>query len=358
MIAKHLFRSAPHLDADPARRLSGVAELPAASDELAALLAGDPAPEVRRAAANRCTDVGALTTAWEKETDPAVRFALASALGTVLAQTDDAARATAFLDAACTDEIRADVARRTAQAERRRDAIAAIRDEATLIDLALTAPHAETRKAAAERVQTPEGLRKLADAAESKDRGVARSARKRIDAIADREGDAAEADAILAELEALATRPGPVLSAVVELNRRWEALKLAGDPARLARCDVARQALQARFDREHEEQRARARFERGLKEWLAKADAPATSEALTGLLQEFAELREAAVKSADPAALLRLDAAEQRIERWTQELNSLAGAEALVIEAEQLAAGTSIDNAKLPERWQALERTM
>ena len=34
----------------------------------------------------------------------------------------------------------------------------------------------------------------------------------------------------------------------------------------------------------------------------------------------------------------------------------LAGAEALVVEAEQLAAGTSIDDAKLPERWQALDR--
>ena len=49
---------------------------------------------------------------------------------------------------------------------------------------------------------------------------------------------AAEADAILDELEALATKPGPILSAVVELNRRWEALKLADDPLRLARCDV------------------------------------------------------------------------------------------------------------------------
>ena len=359
MISKHLFRAAPHLDVDPARRVAGVVELPAASHELAALLAGDPAPEVRLAAANRCTDLGALASAWEKETDPAVRFAIASALGTVLAQSDDAARAAAFLASnACTDDIRADVPRRKSDTERRRGAIDAIRDESVLIELALTAPHAETRKAAALRVQTPEGLRKLADAADNKDRGVARSARKRIDAIADREGSAAEADTILAELEALAVRPGPVLSAVVELNRRWEALKLADDPARLARSDAARQALQARFDREHDEQRSRARFERGLKEWLTKADAPATSDAVTGLLEELGALREAAVKSGDPSALSRLDEAEQRIERWTQELNALAGAEALVIEAEQLAAGTSIDNAKLPERWQALERSV
>ena len=359
MITKRLFRAALHLDPDPARRVAGVAELPQDSDELAALLADDPAPEVRLAAANRSTKVDALAAAWEKETDPAVRFAIASALGAALAETDDAARANAILASpACTDEIRADAARRTSDAERRRGAIAAIRDEGTLIELALTAPHAETRKDAAGRVQTTEGLHKIAGAAESKDRGVARSAKKRIDAIASSEGNAAEADAILAELEALAKKPGPVLSAVVELNRRWEALRLADDPARLARCDVARLALQARFEREHEEQRARTRFERGLKDWLAKAEAPATSDALSGLLAEFADLRDAAQKSGDPSALTRLDKAEQHIERWTQELNALAGAEALVIEAEQLAAGTSIDNAKLPERWQALERSV
>src|SRR4029079_14915418 len=37
---------------------------------------------------------------------------------------------------------------------------------------------------------------------------------------------------------------------------------------------------------------------------------------------------------------------------------ALADAEALVIEAEQLALGTSIDHATLPERWQTLDRTM
>jgi DNA repair protein SbcC/Rad50 len=358
MVTKSLFRTAPHQDADPARRLIGVADLPTDSAELASLLTEDSAPEVRLAAANRCSDATALAVAWTKETDPAVRFAIASALGTVLGATVDGARAMDFLGSnACTDEIRADVARRTTHTERRRAAIAAIREEAALIDLALTAPHAETRMAAAERVQTPEGLRHLADAAENKDRGVARHARKRMDAIARREGGAAEADAILDELEALANKPGPVLSAVVELNRRWEALKLADDPARLARCDAAREALQARFESEHEEQRARARFERGLNEWLAK-DAPASSDALAGLLAELVTLREAAGTNAGAATLKKLDEADQRIERWTQELNALAGAESLVVEAEQLAAGTSIDNAKLPERWQSLDRSV
>ena len=53
-------------------------------------------------------------------------------------------------------------------------------------------------------------------------------------------------------------------------------------------------------------------------------------------------MRESAGNLGDASALAKLAEAEQRIERWTQDLNALAGAEALVIEAEQLAAGTSM----------------
>lgn len=281
----------------------------------------------------------------------------ADSLAVHYAETSDAAAAAAFLnDEACTDAIRADVARRTPAAERRRAAIAAIREEAALVDLALTAEHAETRMAAAERVRSPEALRRLADVASDKDRGVARLARKRIDAIAERDRRGAEADAILGEIEALADRPGPIVTAVIELDRRWEALHLTGDPERLARCEAARRRLQERFDREHDEQRARTRFEHGLRDWLANADPPATSEALSVRLAELAALRADAQLHADAKTLAQLDEAGRRIEQWTGELNALAAAEALVVEAEQLAAGTSIDNAKLPERWEALDR--
>ncbi len=356
MVARRLFRSSLHQHADPAQRIAGVAELAPESDELAALLAADPAPEVRLCAANRCTNLDALANAWIDETDPAVLSAIAAALGTVLAESPDAARAMGFLDSnSCTDAIRAEVAGRTTDAQRRRLAIAAIQDEPALIELALTADYAETRMAAAERVHTPEGLRQLADAAERTDRGVARHARKRINAIADRAGQAAEADAILSDLEALADKPGPILTAVIELNRRWEALLLSDDPVRRARCETARQMLQARFDREQEEQRARARFDHDMNEWLAKADPPATPDELSARLTQLTRLREQGEKFADPSGTAKLEEADQHVERWTRELHAIAGAEALVVEAEQLAAGTGIDNAKLPERWQALD---
>ncbi|HEY5292116.1 MAG TPA: DUF349 domain-containing protein, partial [Burkholderiales bacterium] len=213
---------------------------------------------------------------------------------------------------------------------------------------------------AAERVHTADGLRKLADAAKNKDHGVARLARQRLDAIKQRHEQEAEADAVIAQLEALSTEPGPILTAVIELNRRWQALDLSGETARLARCDIARQAIQARFEREQNEQRARLQFERRLSAWIEALGktAPAAPDALAAMRDELAALREEARGRGDEAALARLDQAESRIARWDEELQALAGTLALVLEAEQLAAGTSIDHAELPARWQALSRTI
>lgn len=361
MITNLFSRTAQHQHADPAQRVLGVAALAPDSDELAQLLAGDPAPEVRSAAAQRCTELTALAAAWEAEADAGVRLALAAALCDALAQASDGARAHALLAAdGCTDAIRIEVARRARDATLRRSAIAAICDEAALVELALRGQHAEVRLAAAERVQTAEGLGKLAGAAKNRDHGVARLARQRIDAIKRRHAQDAEADAVIARLEALAAEPGPILSAVIELNRRWQALDPGADAARLARCELARKAIQARFEREQEEQRARLQFERRLGAWIAALGGalPAGEDGFAALRAELAALRAEAGGVAGESALAQLDQAESRIARWEQEREAVASTVALVLEAEQLAAGTSIDHAQLPARWQALDRAI
>jgi exonuclease SbcC len=361
VITSRFFRSALHEHADPAQRLLGVAALAPEADELALLLTTDPAPEVRAAAARRCSRLSELASAWHAEADPDVHAALASVLGVVLADTPDAEAARAFLGAEnCSDAIRGEVVRRTQDGERRRAAVAAMHDEHLLVELALTAPLAETRLAAAERVHTRENLQRLFDAARDldRDRGVARLARQRIDAMATQEGRAAEADAILGALEALVDQPGPVLSAVVELNRRWEALDLRDDPARLARSQSAREALQARFDREHEAHRARTRFATRLREWIAGLQNPAVPEGYAVLRDELAQLRAQAAELSDSDAEPALAHAEQRIAEWEDARLAQASAEALVIEAEALAAGTGVDAAGLPERWQGLDRAI
>jgi hypothetical protein len=359
MVTRLFSRTPLHEHADAAQRLLGVEQLAPDAAELAALVAGDPAPEVRAAAAGRSTSLAALVRAWGEEADGTARAALAAALGRVVSESPDAAAARAFLESAdCTDAIRAEVARHAKEADRRLAAIAGIRNEALLIALAQSGGHAETRLAAAECVRSPEGLAALAEAARNKDRGVARLAKQRLAAMKDREGQANEADDIVAQLEALAGTPGPILTAVVELNRRWQALDMRADPARLERCDAARRALQARFDREQAEQAARARFERRVAEWVAALASPDGPEALGGLRAQLAALHEEARALGDEAVDGHLEQAARRIDAWGQELQALAGAEALVVEAERLAADTSVDNAQLPERWQALDRAI
>jgi len=359
MVTRLFSRTPLHEHPEAEQRILGVANLAPESAELAALVTGDPAPEVRSAAASRCADLAALATAWGKEADAAVREALSASLGRAAAATADGAAARAFLESGeCTDAIRAEVARHAGDADRRLAAIAGIRDEPLLVSLAISGGHAETRLAAAECVRTPEGLASLAEAAKNKDRGVARLAKQRLEAMKDREGQANEADAILAQLEALAGTPGPILTAVVELNRRWQALDMRADPTRLERCDAARRALQARFDREQADQAARARFERRVSEWAAALATPDGPEALEGLRAQLAALRDEARALGDDAVTGRLDQAGARIDAWSLELQAFAGAEALVVEAERLAADTSVDNAQLPERWQALDRSI
>ncbi len=359
MVTRLFTRTPLHEHAEAAQRILGVEQLSPDATELAALVAGDPAAEVRTAAAARCSDLAALVAAWGTETDGGVRAALAASLGAAASNCPDGAAARAFLESpACTDSIRAEVARGAKAADRRLAAIAGIRDEPLLVSLALSGGHAETRLAAAECVRSPEGLASLAEAAKNKDRGVARLAKQRLEAMKDREGQASEADEILARLEALAGTPGPILTAVVELNRRWQALDMRADPDRLARCDAARRALQARFDREQAEQAARARFERHVAEWVGALATPDGPEALEGLRAQLAAMRDEARQLGDDAATARLDQAGARIDAWARDLQALAGAEALVVEAERLAADTSVDNAQLPERWQALDRAI
>ncbi len=356
MLNKILFGSPLHEHAEPAQRVRGVAELPPDSPALAQLLAADPAPEVRGAAAARCTDLAALTAAWRSETAAEVRTAIAASLGSALAASEDGAAVQALLTAPdCGDAIRAQVALHAPDEARRRSALDGIGDENVLVDIALNAAHAPMRLAAAERVHAPEPLRRLYEAARDKDRGVARLARQRLDALSEREAKAGAADALIAQAQALAAQPGHILTAAIELDRRWKALALTDDPARSERWTAIGQQMQQRFAREQDEYRAQVQIERRVNEWMVTLQAPSAPSALPALREELAALREQAMRCEDAPALARLDEAEKRIAQWEQAAPKLAAAEALVLEAEELAAGTPIDDAQLPARWQALE---
>jgi hypothetical protein len=361
MITRFFSRGALHEHAEPGQRAQAVGELPPESDELKALLTGDPAPEVRMAAAQRCTDLTVLAFAWRSEADGQVREAIAATLGDRIAGAEDEALAQQLLQADETDDaIRVEAARRAPDAKRRLMAVETIRDPSALIDLALSAGNAETRLAAAERVHDAQALDRLAEAARNKDHGVYRLARSRVDAIKTQVDRAAEADVILSDLEALAHKPGPILTEVVELNRRWQALDMNGDSARLARSLAARRAVQARLEREQEEQRTRNRLEAAVREWIDALQAlnEPDSDAMLGLRNRLAELRAEAEAMPHERILVELAQGEERLQGVEQEVAARADAEALVLEAERLAAGTYIDHGDLPKRWEALDRSL
>jgi hypothetical protein len=329
VLNKILSRAPLHEHAEPAQRVLGVAELAPQSPELAQLLRDDPDSAVRAAAARRCGDQAALLAAWAAEAEPSVRAAIVESVGR-------------WLDGIAEPEALA-------------AALDGIADQALLAELALGAPHARVRVAAAERVRAESELRRLAEVAQEKDRGVARLAKQRVEAIDRRAEQAVKADALLAQAEALVGQPGAVVMAAVELERRWKALGLHDDPQRMARWEAANTALQARFEREREEARARSAFAQKLHDWLAAHTATPDAAALPQLRAELEALRAEAQQWGDAGALARLATAEQAIARWEQAAPALAAAEALVEEAERLAADTGIDNAQLPARWQALD---
>ncbi|MDB5811385.1 MAG: hypothetical protein JWN94_3507 [Betaproteobacteria bacterium] len=332
MINNLFSRSPLHQHADSAQRALGVAELQPDSEDIARLLTGDPAPEVRIAAAKRCTDAAKLVAAWHNESDDAVRAALAEALAETLDATRDSSQRDTMLGHITSEDL--------------------------LVEMALGAGHADTRKAAAARVASSAGLHKLVDAAKSKDRGIVRLAQQRIDAMTNHAAQVTEADSILAQLLELATRNGPILSAVVELDRRWHALDTREDTARAEQYKSARDTVQARFAREQEEQRSRSQLERTVHDWVEKLAAPADTAGITVLREQFAVLKDAATERSNAAALSQLEQAEQRIAGFEHNLESFAGVEALVLEAERLAADTTVDDAQLPTRWQAIDRKL
>ena len=349
---KNPFSRAPlHEHADAEQRVLAVAQLAPDSEPLARLLTEDPDRSVRAAAASRCTSLAALAAAWTRETDPGVQAGLASTLGAILSESTQVDAVNALLhDEQCTDAIRADVARRAGDGDRRRIAIDAIRNESELVAIALEADQTETRKAAADRVHTAIGLRRLADSATNRDRGVARDAKKRLDALetdADRETNA---DDVLARMAALENEPGPILTPLVELERRWQALELVYDTERQARYAEVKRSLQARFDREQEIQRDRARWVRRWRDWvngLATRNAP---DALIGLRAELVELREESSSRGDAHALAALEEAGSRIEKWENEETErqqalLAAAQAAIeTEAQASSAAASAQN--------------
>ena len=220
--------------------------------------------------------------------------------------------------------------------------------------VALDAGHASVRFAAAERVHSAEPLRRLLKGSMDKDRGVARLARERLDAIHHaskrQHGRCATEGGRGAGGPAWSHRDGGRRTrSTVECTRAG----LRCRPTRALGRD--RPSDEGAF-RPRSRGAARTHAVRAASQPLAgDAGSSAVDRRPACAAGRLASLRADAAGANDTQALARLDRAEQQIVLWEQAAPALAAAEALVVEAEQLAADTTIDDAQLPTRWQALD---
>jgi hypothetical protein len=184
-------------DPDPERRIEALdrQEPPLEANALAEFARTDPEPSVREAAIARIDEAPALLELMDHaETEAAARDRLEARITAdldvtaLLADLDDLAALRHLLDATPVDHAAAVLER--------------IDDEDVLADVAGHHRLSPIRAAAAARVVEEEALRRVARAAQGRDKDVARSVRERLDALRDARSTGEEVAARLGQLAA------------------------------------------------------------------------------------------------------------------------------------------------------------
>ncbi len=242
-----LFSRAPlwqHEDAD--QRVLGIAELAADSPHLLPLVA-DIAPQVRKAAFAKTSNLSVLLE--QLSSERSVEAELRARIVDLLAQVDDTQR-DSFLPQ--------------------------LGDESRMVELAVSAPTAAFRLAAAKRVHELPLLRSGHEKARSKDQGVAKLFAEKISAIETASGRENEARMVCEALAALVEKQEPIVSAVVELDRRYAALQPDAPFANVF--NISRSLIQARFEKEQIAQRERNQWLRDFELLKAMEQSAVASE--------------------------------------------------------------------------------
>ncbi len=225
MLGKFFNRTPQWQHAQPEQRELAVATLAPDSPELLALVS-DPAASVRKAAFAKTLNLNVLLSqlSAEKECELPLRARIVE----ILAHTDD---------------------------EKRELFLPELGGEPEMAEIAVTAPTAALRLAAARRVHDLPALRALLDRARAKDHGVAKHVADKISAIESAAGREDEARSICEALASLVEKREPILSAVVELDRRYAALQPNAPFENIF--SISRSLIQKRFENEQSTQRER-----------------------------------------------------------------------------------------------------
>ncbi len=260
---------------DPEMRRAALAELDTDDPRLGQLALEDAEVQVRVAALTRLTDLETLVAALRRERDEQAREAARRRLIEVLCEAAEGeaalARRTAALEAADDDAVRTAVLLGAADVELRTYLLARVADPAVLARVAAADPAGQLRLAALERVTEERWLEEVARSARNRDKGVARTARERADALREARERGEAAAALCSEVERLAgsaLEPADVAT-FQRLDREWEACERAlgeGGAALRERYSASRERIRSRL-------RHRAELRRRHGEILASLEA-------------------------------------------------------------------------------------
>jgi len=242
---------------DAAVRLAAVrsSQEPALLALLPELAQRDPAAEVRAAALGRIDDLSLLARRLRGENEAAVAAAARDRLAQLLcggAQPLDA-RLTALREVHDAELLR-EVAQRGNDSALRQAALERINSPGFLFERCLNDPDRRLRLWLLERIEAPEALQRLVQAARARDKTLARAARDKLDALQRAAGDpAALRRRVLALCDALdklsRELPADAEQRVAALRAEWDGLAGAADAELQRRAtaflQLAEQALAA-----------------------------------------------------------------------------------------------------------------
>jgi hypothetical protein len=246
--------------ADPKVRIAALSRLDVNDPLLVQSATIDAEPAVRRAALERLLDLDVLLHAAESDTDAASRELAANRLRDVLAapesQEPSAETRAAFISSHSIAAMAAVLAEHAAASTVRGAALAQVNDEAVLIRIASHDATAELRHAALDRVHGEAALAEIEHATRSRDHGVSRAARTRLQAMRTAQSRHDDAEGLCARMETLAAGTASALdeAAFHRVEQQWRSLEAAADPDVAARYARTRERFQSLLA-----QRARAR---------------------------------------------------------------------------------------------------
>ncbi|MEN9560312.1 MAG: hypothetical protein RLZZ502_1523, partial [Pseudomonadota bacterium] len=340
--------------ADPMTRVLAIGDLDATGPEIQQLLKTDASTEVRLAAAQRCLLGEALLNALGSESEDSVRQAIEQQLIRVLGSVAEDRHL--LKDNRLPESVRLHLVVHHGDEDMQMAALDSILSEDGLHAVAIKAERSELRKQAAERLRSPSVLASLQRELQSKDQGLARALKARIEALSQVEQTRAEAEGICAELAQALEQAGSITSRVVNLDKRWQEIVGMDDEALLARHAQVRAAISARFEDEQKNQRQTIELEQRITRLTqAMAASELTENNLHETEAQIGELQQLATQLSVPRLMGRLQLLTQQVATGRDILLHQDQVTRIVAELEALPAEAGADVFEpLWTQWQAL----